>query len=753
MKFRYHDFRREVIINGSFSQNGEEFLIDRPDLPRPLVNLLSNSQIRSTFSQTGDGSALIKDLEGKTQQLIRSDDRSQKSGRHIYIYDHDLKQFWSANGSLTDQPADFFQARHSQSQTVVESANHGLRTRLTFQLPINEAAETWQIAVVNESADKRRLSIFIVVDFQLKDGLVSTAYSQGRLLLTEAGGHSQKLYFMATDKIPDSYDSSRGKFFGSFDNWSAPSAVKDGRCGRSLAYGEPSIGVLQKNLTLGSKTATEIRVVIGGQFFKPSQKAAALRQINSLVERLLNAKSTDSLNSYWQERNERLRHRSTIQTPDEALNRLDNYWLKSQLVSACDWAVTKNLIAESGSIAQQAQLASTVLAYDPSRSTEVLFSLFKYQDKEGATRQPALSDNNNSESTNVLLNNIELAQATISLIKETGDIDQLKHSLPYRDGGEGSLLEHLVRLIGYVISSLDEHLVKQNQLQSTALSARLTHLLAAACPLLEAVHDQHLSNKYQRLITEINSSLKRRLWDGRWFAHGRGHGGRLSTKTGSAAINLAAQIWPIISGQIDTENAVRLLKQIDKHPSHLANFWPPITELKDGDPLFGLPGSNGNASIEVELIIDLIAAATIANQADLAWQWLNIISPTNHNGYQAEPFRLPERIYGISHPRFGEAETIDRGRMAGRFDQLIRERILGLQPVLGGLKVDPCLPSSWRQAEISRHFRGADYHFRFQNRFRGGKIIDRIVVDGNRLTGNVIRPFHGGLHFIEVFLS
>ena len=76
-----------------------------------------------------------------------------------------------------------------------------------------------------------------------------------------------------------------------------------------------------------------------------------------------------------------------------------------------------------------------------------------------------------------------------------------------------------------------------------------------------------------------------------------------------------------------------------------------------------------------------------------------------------------------------------------------------MQPVLGGLKIDPCIPRNWRQVEFSRHFRGAEYHIRILNPTRQTKGVDRIMVDGIRQTGNFIRPFQTGIHYVEVFLG
>lgn len=712
--------------------------------------MLSNSFIRSTISQTGGGGAWVKTDHGEIRPLLNEGTDhgfSDRPGRYLYIYDHDSKNFWSANWQPTLHKLDFFHVRHGQWQSVVESSTHGINTTLTFQLATEEPNEVWQLEIGNATTTKRRLSLFFAADLAIDPKSVTGSFSHNTLRLTARDKDKSAMYFMALDKPVDSYDSDYQQFFGSLGDWSAPKAVKEGRCSRSLAYGSRPVAVLQKNLSLGAKTTTDLKVIVGGYFFRPTEKANAMRHLTSVINKLRQPKTIKDQGLDWQNTIEERRHRSMIQSPDETLNSLVNNWLKTQLVSASHWPVGSNQLPLS--VAKQARLISCLLPYDAHQAERSLFQLVRLQYKEGRVLHRFLPGTGKVEERSDLTDNLELARALVSLVKETGQIDVLKTPLPYRDGGEGSLLEHLIRLTQFVVRHLEDHLVSVCQVQSTELTARLSLLLAEFCPILESVHEQHLSVKYQHLITEMKTSLNRRLWDGRWLARGRDHGSRMSVKTGPRAWDLASQIWPITANQMDPKKAVLLLKQIDRHPSRLANFWPAV--IKDAP----LPGTDGNASIDINVIIDLITAATVAGQADLAWQWLLQVSPVHRDEkerYLAEPFRLPASIYGPSHPRFGQVETMDNGLIAGRVDQLIRERIFGLQPVIGGLKIDPCLPSSWRQAEISRHWRGADYHVRFQNPFRG-KAIDRIIVDGSRLTGNVIRPFHSGLHFVEVFLG
>ena len=52
-----------------------------------------------------------------------------------------------------------------------------------------------------------------------------------------------------------------------------------------------------------------------------------------------------------------------------------------------------------------------------------------------------------------------------------------------------------------------------------------------------------------------------------------------------------------------------------------------------------------------------------------------------------------------------------------------------------GLKIDPCLPKSWREASIDKRFRSANYHIKFEN---GGTRVKKILVNGREIEGNIL---------------
>jgi len=67
--------------------------------------------------------------------------------------------------------------------------------------------------------------------------------------------------------------------------------------------------------------------------------------------------------------------------------------------------------------------------------------------------------------------------------------------------------------------------------------------------------------------------------------------------------------------------------------------------------------------------------------------------------------------------------------------------ILGLQPVIDGLKIDPCIPSTWEGFSMTRRFRNKELIIRVQNPDRVQKGVKSLKINGKEVEGNMV-PFH-----------
>ncbi|HLD50569.1 MAG TPA: glycosyl transferase family 36, partial [bacterium] len=152
---------------GYFTADGREFVITRPDTPRPWVNVISNGDYGLIESQTGAGfswrdNSNLSRITRWDQDLIRD-----HWGKFIYLRDQDSGQFWSGTWKPCRPGFDFFEVRHGQGYSVLTSRLHGITFEKTVFVDVDDPVEVWKIVLTNESSQKRRLSLFTYFDWCL----------------------------------------------------------------------------------------------------------------------------------------------------------------------------------------------------------------------------------------------------------------------------------------------------------------------------------------------------------------------------------------------------------------------------------------------------------------------------------------------------------------------------------------------------------------------------------------------------------
>ena len=82
------------------------------------------------------------------------------------------------------------------------------------------------------------------------------------------------------------------------------------------------------------------------------------------------------------------------------------------------------------------------------------------------------------------------------------------------------------------------------------------------------------------------------------------------------------------------------------------------------------------------------------------------------------------------------------------------EGMMGIKRDYDGLRIEPCFPAAWEEAEATRRFRGADYHIVIRNPKHLERGNSLITVDGIQRDGDQIPPFGDGkTHEVEVLLT
>ncbi|MHC5135397.1 MAG: hypothetical protein ACYSO0_03160, partial [Planctomycetota bacterium] len=80
--------------------------------------------------------------------------------------------------------------------------------------------------------------------------------------------------------------------------------------------------------------------------------------------------------------------------------------------------------------------------------------------------------------------------------------------------------------------------------------------------------------------------------------------------------------------------------------------------------------------------------------------------------------------------------------------------VFGLQPEMGGLRLNPCLPPDWKSCSVTKKFRGANYQISYEQINPGPcNTIREMIVNGKTFQGDVLPWEENGDFVVEVTLE
>jgi len=738
---------------------GEEFVVGSGEGSQTWVNVLANPHYLLRLSGQGRGDSFLL-ANGQSWPLTKTiEDLDQPDlwpGRQIFVHDYDSHEFWPL--LIDNQRSESnFQVRHGAGRSIFSKTEHNIASRVTFLLDLNKALEFWQVTIKNNDKGKRRLGLFFTVEWALPASeRPRTCWEDNILFVHPRSLRSYPvLGFITLNRQVDSYDGARTDFIGPLGDRMHPMAVVDGKCSRSTANVSAPVGVLQKNIAFGPLGEASLTLMMGGEVITDPSSKNRLTQSKQTIKRTVREycqdKYLESVASRAQTSWQSIREKTLINTPDHLFNHSFNQWLKLQshlMLHLPEQHTNSNL--PEGPIPVLQGVANS-LPNDPATALSRLTAIATRQKREGGL----------INSGDDLSADYYFASAIIRALEETGDQKLAEKEIPYGDFGSGSLLEHLSRSLRYRLKLQEENglvIRSDNNIYLTD-NAQLAINLQQAVPIFTRFNENSASHYFHERYHQLVEASQRYFWQGHWFSFARYDGRKIGTpKNNEQKIFLEAQSWAVLAGfgqQAMQERALRsALKRLGTQYGP-ASCLPAGTNQAISNEEEGEGANGGILTTTLAPFISALAKLGWGDEIEKIWRQTNglhryLTSPRLVN----EPYGYPKYIFGPDSLRFGQQLGFaNLSQNPGSLWHALLESVLGIRATIGGLKVSPCLPRDWRQVEITRQFRGAQYHFRIINNFRQCRGIDRIIVDGLRLTGDVIKPYNTGNHYIEVYLG
>jgi cellobiose phosphorylase len=247
----------------------------------------------------------------------------------------------------------------------------------------------------------------------------------------------------------------------------------------------------------------------------------------------------------------------------------------------------------------------------------------------------------------------------------------------------------------------------------------------------------------------LDASIQGCAWDGEWFIWAIGEDGTVygTSRAAEGQVYLNTQLWAVISGAATPEQARRCMQTVHERlatPHGLMLSAPPFvrTPIDVMRAVVFNPGVKENAGIFNHTQGWGVMADCLLGNGDRAYATYRASMPAAYNDCaevrQMEPYVQGQTTYSTYSPRPGNTRTAWLTGAAAWAYYSATQYILGLRPEVDGLRLDPCIPSTWPGFTARRRFRGHVVDVEVQNPDGVCRGVRSLVLNGRLLPGNLI---------------
>lgn len=617
--------------------------------------------------------------------------------------------------------------------------------------------------------------------------------------------------FYSVNASIDGYDTDRETFVGLYNEFAEPEAVVEGRARNSFAHGWSPIASHYIEVTLAPGESRDFVFLLGYVENAPEEKFAgkqtinkekALRMIADFDTTAKVDRAFDELKAYW----DSLLSVFTLKSGNAKLDRMVNIWNQYQcMITFCmsrSASFFESGIGRGMGFRDSNQDLVGFVHQIPERARARIIDIASTQFPDGGCYhqyQPLSKRGNNDIGGGFNDDPCWLIFGTVAYIKETGDFSILDEMVPFdnQPGSEVTLFEHLKVSMNHVLNNLGPHglpligradwndclnlncfswdpnesfQTTENKSEgSKAESLMIAGLFVVTgkdyVELCRHLGKHEEAERMAQAVSDMEEAVKKHGWDGNWFLRAYDFFGNKigSHENEEGKIFIESQGWCTMAG-IGLEDGF-VDKALDsvkermecEHGIVLNNPAYTTYHVEMGELSSYPEGYKENAGIFCHNNPWVIIGETVAGRGDDAWSHYTKILPSYvEEKYQTlhkvEPYVNCQMVAGKDAARPGEGKNSWLTGTAAWMWYTVSEFILGIKPSYDGLTIDPCLPTSAKEYEVYRKFRGAEYIIKVKNPKGVNKGVRSLLLDGQRMEGNTV-PFSEGRHTVEVVMG
>lgn len=789
---------------GYFDNASREYVIDRVDVPASWTNYIGLKDFYGVFNHTAAGYVLYKSPEYHRITRFRPNGPVDGPGHYVYLRDNDTGDFWSVSWQPVGKPKEHYSCRHGLSYSKYLCDYSGINAQQTLFAAIDDPVEIWDVRLRNDSGKKRNLSVFSYLEFSFHQIPMDNQNFQMSLYATgsryEDGIIEEDLYyeedgfqFFTADFTPDGFDCCRDAFLGDYRTERNPQAVETGKCSGSFRKGGNHCGALMKTITLEPGQEQRLLFLLGEGGLETGHTMRR-KYTQQRVDR-----DFAETAKFWDERLKCLQ----VSTPSEAMNTELNIWNLYQSEINVMFSRFTSFIEVGGRVGlgyrDTAQDAMMVVHADPEgckkRIVQLLKALtyegyglhlfeprwFEPEEKQQSFKSPTVVPTpDKSQIVHGLKDAcaddaLWLVSSIVQYVRETGDVGFVDTVVRYADGGEGTVYDHMKRILDFSAKQVGAHGICKGLRADWndclnlggGESAMVSFLhYWAICNFVELAKKLDRNGDaeyYETMAAAVKKISRQELWDGQWFIRGiTAKGRKIGTQADTEGrVHMESNTWAVLSGVADPEQGKLAMDAVDKYlytPYGLMLNAPCFT-VPDDDIGFVTrvyPGLKENGSIFSHPNPWAWCAEAVLGRGSRAMKFYDALCPAMQNDRievrKAEPYSYCQFVSGRDHTTFGEAHHPFMTGSAGWAYYAATQYLLGVRPEFDSLTVDPCIPADWKEFTVDRIWRGAEYRIRVTNPKGVEKGVAEIRLNGETVDSIPVQA-PGSVSEIEVIMG
>lgn len=726
-------------------------------------------------------------LEAKTFMQPEQPYYAHHPGRFVFVKDEENGGVFSAPYEPVRVQADSYTFAIGKSRIVWKVEHNGILIEMSLSLPKEDPLELWRVKVKNTSQAGRKLSVYpyFTVGYMSWMNQSGEYHEDMQTIVCSSITPYQKYQdydkikdfrdktFLIAERPPVSWEVNQEAFEGE-GGITMPSALGQEELSRGDARYETPVAAMQYRLTLAPGEEREYRFVFG-----PARDEREIAQVREDYFLRRNANGEDGFMAAEREYDQYIREGRgciRISTPDKDLDNFVNQWLPRQIY----YHGQTNRLTTDPQTRNYLQDHMGMSFIKPQVAREAFLTAVSQQKANGAMPDGiVLHPDAELKYINQVPHTDHCVWLPICLstyLDETGDYAILEERIPYADGGEAEPVhDHVDRAMRWLMNDRDErglNYINQGDwcdpmnmvgYKGKGVSGWLTIATAYAfrvwADVCEGSGRPEQAREYRAAAEETNAVVNRYLWDGEWYARGITDDnvafGISTDKEGRIFIN--PQGWSLLSGAADADKQAKLIRAVREQletPYGVEKLAPSYTAMREdvGRVTQKHPGSAENGAVYNHAAAFYIYALYAVGERDDAFRLLRKMLPGPDRDDIVQRGQMPVFI-----PNYYRGAYRQFPRTAGRSSHLFNtgtvpwvyrcliDGLFGVQGTKDGIRINPQLPSDWREAAVSRDFRGAKLDIEMKR--EAGVSRTEVYADGKPLTDGILRDVQQGREY------